>query len=477
MKKFLHLLFFISCTVSIGQTPCVNNMAGPYPCSGYDLLSFIPFTDLGGTNSNDSWGWTDPGDGTEYALVGLDNGVAFIDISDPINPVYIGNLPTHTGTTIWRDIKTYNNFAFIVSEAFGHGMQVFDLTRLGTAINLPVTFTEDAHYDGFGSAHNVVINEDAGYAYAVGSDTYLGGPHFVNIQDPLNPVAAGGYDLGDYSHDGQVVTYNGPDTDYTGREIYVGSNEDEIVIVDVTDKANPQEISTIGYNNTVYTHQGWFTDDQVYFFLGDEIDEIQFGFNTRTLVFDFTDLDNPQLSFEHLGETEATDHNGYIKGDTFYLANYTAGVRMIDISDIDNGNMTEIGYFDVYPTNNVAGYNGAWNIYPYFDSGNLLVTSLQYSDPNYDAGFYLIRPSSLAIEDQSTVNNFSVYPNPATDIVFISSKNEPLNTIRVYDVLGKELYSAININSETTTLDISSYVNGMYFIAINEQSTKKIIKQ
>ena len=141
---------------------------------------------LNAQNANDSWGWTDPIGGIEYALVGLDNGVAFLDISDPINPLYLGKLPTHTNASIWRDVKVYNNYAFVVSEANGHGMQIFDLTRLRSVSSPPEVFTEDAHYNGFGSAHNVVINEQEGYAYGVGTSTYSGGPHFVNIQDPLN---------------------------------------------------------------------------------------------------------------------------------------------------------------------------------------------------------------------------------------------------------------------------------------------------
>lgn len=477
MKKLILPFLLLTLSVSLAQTPCVNGMAGSYPCNGYDLLTFIPCTDFGASNSNDSWGWTDPDDGTEYALVGLNNGVAFLDISDPVNPAYLGKLPTHSGTILWRDVKVYNNYAFVVSEASGHGMQIFDLTRLRNVANPPETFTEDAHYNGFGSAHNVVINEAEGYAYGVGTNTFSGGPHFVDIQDPLNPVAAGGYSLGDYSHDGQVVTYNGPDTDYTGREIYIGSNTSEIVIADITDKSNPQTISTIGYSNTVYTHQGWFTEDQVYFILGDEIDEINFGFNTRNIIFDFTDLDSPQLSFEYEGPTAATDHNGYVKGDEFYLANYQAGIRVIDISDIENGNMTETGYFDVYPSGNSSGYDGAWNVYPYFDSGNIMITSLTYGDPNYVPGFYLIRASEpLGITDFDS-SEVSIYPNPASDKLTINSENSEINNITIVDVSGKMLYSETEINSENKTLDLSKYSEGVYFITINNSLTKKIIKQ
>ena len=336
---------------------------------------------------NDSWGWTDPQDGKEYALIGLNNGTAFIDISNPTNPVYLGKLPTHTVNSSWRDIKVYDNYAFVVSEANNHGMQVFDLTRLRNVANPPQTFTEDEHYDQFGNAHNIVINEESGFAYGVGTGTFNGGPHFVNIQDPLNPIAAGGYGEDNYSHDAQVITYCGPDQDYIGREILIGSNENEIAIVDITDKNNPTGISTISYANLGFTHQGWFTEDQRYFILGDEIDEINFGFNTRSIIFDFNDLDNPSFAFDYSGPTFAIDHNGYVKGNKYYLANYRAGIRVIDITNIGDGNMEEEGFFDSFPNNDNTNFDGAWNVYPYFDSGNIVISDI-------NRGFLLVKASN-----------------------------------------------------------------------------------
>ncbi len=366
---------------------CENGLAGIYPCNGYDLMGYISIEELGGNGASgtDCWGWTDTTTGKENALVGTSTGTTFIDISDTQNLSIIGVLPTATVNSSWRDIKVYKNYAFIVSEhALDYGMQVFDLTRLRDTQNIPKTFTVDAHYTGFGSAHNVVINEDSGYAYVVGTDTFNGGPHFVNIQNPINPFAEGGFSGGGYSHDAQVVTYNGPDTDYTGHEILVGSNEDEVVIADITDKTNPIVISSIGYSDIGFTHQGWFTQDLKYFIVGDEVDEINFGFNSRTLVFDFTDLDNPLLHTTYTGPTGAIDHNGYINGNIYYLANYSAGVRLIDISGIENGNLTEVGYFDTYPLHNNASFNGAWNVYPYFESGNIIISDIE-------GGLFIIR--------------------------------------------------------------------------------------
>ena len=464
---FIISIFLISQNL-ISQTPCENGMSGVYPCSGYELQSFISLAELDTDRGNDSWGWTDPDNGDEYAIMGVKNGTVFIDISDPINPIYLGKLPTHTNNSTWRDIKVYQNYAFIVSEASNHGMQVFDLTRLRNVSNAPETFTEDAHYDGFGSSHNLVINEETGYAYSVGDNTYSGGAHFIDISDPLNPIAAGGYSDDGYTHDAQVVIYNGPDIDYTGREIYIGSNEDKVVIVDLTDKNNPQHISSVTYSNFSYTHQGWITEDFKYYILGDESDEINFGFNTKTIVLDLTDLDNPIHSFDYSGPTLATDHNGYVNGNLFYLANNAAGLRVIDISDISNGEMTEIGSFDSHPLNDFAGYEGIWSTYPYFESGNIVISDRE--------GFFVVKSSTLATENNS-FTNFNIYPNPTSNTIHINAIQFPVKNIKIYDLGGKLLKSK-NYNSEINIkTNISNFSNGIYILKLNNEFITKIIKQ
>ena len=470
MKPILLIFISLFSLTVIAQTPCDGGMAGPFDCNGYDLLSQIPLATMNSTRANDSWGWTDPQDGKEYAIICLIEGTAFIDISDPINPVYLGKLPTVNNSSTWRDAKTYNNFAFIVSEDSGHGVQIFDLTKLRNVNNPPVNFTEDAHYSGFGSAHNIVINEATGYAYGVGTDANSGGPHFINIQNPLVPLGEGGYSAEGYCHDAQVVVYNGPDSDYTGREILFGSNETRIVIVDVTDKGNPQTISTIAYANVEYTHQGWLTEDHRYFLLGDEADEINLGFDTRTLIFDFSDLDNPQFHFAYTGPTAATDHNGYVKGDKFYLSNNAAGLRVVDVSDLANQNMTEEGFFDSYIPDNNAGYNGAWNVYPFFESGNIVIS-------DRTQGFLLVRPSVLGTMDQTMEPQFAVYPNPASNQITISANEIPIESFIISDVLGNVLYAEKNSNSTTITFDISHFSEGIYLVKINNHTVKKIIKK
>ena len=371
--------------VNFTSAPCENGFAGIFPCNGYDLIGYLSLEELsitpaiGSLSGNDSWGWTDPSDGKEYALVGLSSHTAFVDMSDPDNLILIGVLPTSTQNSLWRDIKVYQNHAFIVSEASGHGMQVFDLTRLRNIENPPVEFDSDIHFTEFGRAHNIVINENSGYAYPVGisGSSYNGGPIFINIQNPANPVIEGGFGDEGYTHDAQVVNYNGPDVDHIGKEIFIGCNEDKIVIVDVSDKINPAVISIVDYPSNEYTHQGWLTEDSRFFIVGDELDEQNVGMNTRTIVFDFTDLDNPVLSFEYFSNNMSIDHNGYAVGDSFFLASYRAGMRELNILNIDNQNITEVGFFDTYPEDDNAAFNGVWNVYPFFESGNIILSDIE----------------------------------------------------------------------------------------------------
>ena len=364
---------------------CVGGYAEQYPCRNIDLLSFMPLNKMGGGNGNDIWGWTDPQDGKEYALMGRTSGTSFVDISDPERPVYIGNLPTQTGDSIWRDIKVYNNHAFIVSEAINHGMQVFDLTQLRNVNRTPKTFRPTAHFDGFGSAHNIVINEDSGYAYGVGTTSCSGGLFMVNIQNPTNPTYEGCYSEDGYTHDAQCVIYHGPDKEHQGKELCFNANENTVTIVDVSNKNNPTQISRTSYSGSEYTHQGWLTEDHHYFLLDDEADEGKNNHNTRTYVWDVSDIEEPSMIGIYSSANRAIDHNQYIKGNYTYEANYRAGLRILELTNVSSGSLNEVAFFDIYPSSNSANFNGAWSNYPYFESGVVIVSGIEQ-------GLYVLRP-------------------------------------------------------------------------------------
>tara|TARA_B110000116_G_scaffold253363_1_gene249974 strand:- start:3129 stop:4409 length:1281 start_codon:yes stop_codon:yes gene_type:complete len=378
--------------------PCLAGYAGDYPCKGYDLIGHLSLKNLETTMANDSWGWTDKETGKEYALVGVYEGTAFVDISKPDNPIYLGRLPSASFQSDWRDIKVYKDYAFIVSEAKEHGLQIFNLKNLRD-LKSPIEYKSTNLFKSIGAAHNLFINENSGYAYILGSRKLnglgKGGPIFINISDPENPIWEGGYEANEYVHDAQIVTYKGPDNDYFGREIYVGSHgsqssENNVVILDVTEKKSPKLISSFTYPNSGYAHQGYFSEDHRYFFLGDELDEINYGGLTKTFIFDFKDLDNPNLSFINSGKYKAIDHNGYIKENLFYMANYTAGVRVYDITNVGNKIIEEIGFFDTYPKNNDTAFEGAWNVYPFFESKNIIISDI-------NSGLFIIKSNKLLV--------------------------------------------------------------------------------
>jgi choice-of-anchor B domain-containing protein len=379
-----------------GKTPCVGGMAGIYPCDKVDLMAFLPMATIGGGGGSSLWGWTDPDTQREYAIMGRTNGTAFVDITDAANSLYLGNLPTHTGVSTWREMKTYGYHAYIVSDANGnHGMQIFDLRRLRDVVNPPVQFTEDGWYgfssgnpQGFQNCHDLVINTQTGFAYAVGTDTCSGGLHMISLANPLQPQFVGCFAGDGYTHDAQCVIYNGPDTAHVGKEICFASNEDTLTIVDVTNKAAPVMLSRTGYAGSGYTHQGWLTADHAYFLLDDELDELDFGHPTWTLIWNLADLDAPTLIGHYTGPTNAIDHNLYIHNGHAYEANYTAGLRILDISAVSGGTLTEVAYFDVYPSNNIADFAGSWNNYPFFASGNVIVSRMSSS-----GGLFVVRPN------------------------------------------------------------------------------------
>jgi choice-of-anchor B domain-containing protein len=367
---------------------CTDGRVGPFDCGEVELLAFVPNSILRapgesrGVRTNDNWGWTDPETGREYALVGRNDGTAFIDITDPVNPVLVGDLPKTPGTPrsqLWRDIKTYREHAFIVADGAGdHGMQVFDLTRLRDVTDPPAKFTPDVLYRGeganeVGSSHNIGINEETGYAYLIGGG--CGGLHMVDIREPRDPKFAGCADPGG-THDIQCLNYRGPDERFQGREICLRSAADDFIISDVTDKANPRQLASTTHPNPAYLHQGWVTEDHRYFIMDDESDVIRGNVETtRTLIWDISDLEDPRLAEEFMGSMPASAHNLYIKGDFAYQANYRYGLHILDISDPLNPR--EVGTFDTSPYQTGPGFSGAWSTYPYFDSGTVIVTSLQ----------------------------------------------------------------------------------------------------
>ena len=373
-----------------GFKACSNGTAGDFSCAGVNLMSRLTRAEIGNSagNVSDLWGWTDPQTGTEWALVGHSQGTAFVSLEDPERPVYAGILPLTQGASAspFRDIKVYNDHAFVVADVAGqHGMQVFDLTQLRSVSNPPTTFSATTTYDRIQSAHNIIINTETGFAYSVGgvggSDTCGGGLHMIDIQTPTNPQFAGcfadestGKQRTGYTHDAMCVAYRGPDTEHHGREICFGANETALSIADVSDKESPMALASASYPGVAYAHQGWLDEAQEYLYMNDEHDEFNRS-RTRTFVWDVKDLDDPIMVTEFVHSTAVTDHNLYVVGDLMYQSNYAAGLRILTIADRENPR--EVAFFNTEPgAADASGTLGSWSNYPFFASGVIPVTSM-----------------------------------------------------------------------------------------------------
>lgn len=368
-----------ACACGPTPIPCVDGSAGGlYPCAGVDLLARLSLEDLGAFVASDMWSWADAETGREYALVGVNNGTIFVEVTHPYCPRHVGTLPTATVDGPLRDIKVFDDHAFVVAEADGHGLQVFDLTRL-RGVAEPMVFDADAHYTGFGNAHNVAVDAEAGFAYAVGSGTCGGGLHGVDVRDPKNPVLAGCFADAGYIHDAHCVVYAGSDAEHVGKEICVAFDGSlgSISVVDMTDKTAPVELSRTVYSGASYAHQGWLTEDHAYLLHNDEFDEANAGHYTRTYIWDFTDLDAPMNLGTYEGSNNATDHNLYVREGRAYEANYRSGMRVLDLAGVAAGTLTEVAYFDTEPTGDGPELMGAFTALPFFDRDIVVLTDMQ----------------------------------------------------------------------------------------------------
>ena len=358
-----------------------NNAVGPgqpggtaysaFNSQNVTLQAWMPLNQIdNASNGNDCWGYTSPS-GREYAIMCTSSGTNFIEITNPTNPVLIKHISGPN--SLWRDAKTYQDFAYVVSEG-GSGIQVIKMTNID---NGNVTLVNTVNDVGTSSTHNVAINTDSGYLYRLGGSS--NGARIYNLNaNPASPQYVSSWNSR-YIHDAQIITYaSGP---YAGREVMFacggfngGSSSTGLTIVDVTNKSNMQTLDQVYYSNPGYSHQGWLSSDRNYFFLGDELDE-DGSFPSTTHIIDVSDPANASAVDTYTNGNKAVTHNLYTLGDMVFAANYTSGMRIYDASDPLN--MSEFGYFDTSNGGDAATFNGLWSLYPYFPSGTVIGSDLE----------------------------------------------------------------------------------------------------
>ncbi|HEX2138218.1 MAG TPA: choice-of-anchor B family protein [Woeseiaceae bacterium] len=388
---------------------CVDGVAGDLACESVDVLSHVPFGDLRAAPAagNDVWGFVDLNTGREYTLAGFDTGTAVIDVTDPANPVEVAFVQGQR--TTWRDVKVYQLFdsagdrwrayAYVTADGASDGLIVIDMS------GLPHTIEKVAYQSDFLSAHNAYLagaDYSTGIALAeatpvliiAGSDLGSGQYRSYSLSDPAAPAFIGGATAPDYMHDASSVriTDARKDTCANGGdycEVLLDFNENTIDLWDITDPEHPERLHQAVYSNSAYTHSGWWSEDRQFMFVHDELDEQRLGLTTTVRVFSLADLRAPVQIGEWTGPTNAIDHNGFVRGNRYYMSNYSRGLTVLDISD--PAVPKTVGSLDTYPFSDNTGFQGAWGAYPFFFSGAIAIQDI-------DSGLFLARDRSRDTE-------------------------------------------------------------------------------
>lgn len=418
--------------LELAASTCSGGFAAEYPCQGIDFMSRVPLSSFTGSplSAANLWGYVDLDDNREYAIIGLRNGTGVVDVTDPVNPVIVGHIAGVSSQ--WREMKVYqfwnasasrwDAYAYVTTEGAGGGIQIIDLTQLPASVSLATTWTgvSTSHTDHISNIdYSTNASNNPSFPpilYISGSN--LGGLRFISLTNPTSLTSLGSI-TGTYSHD----TYAHVFTDSRADQCAPGHNPCEVVfsfagtpglkIIDVTNKSAPVTLSTLTYTQLGYTHSGWISSDGNYIFLHDELDEQNFALNSTIRTINITSLTAPTVSNIYTGPTLAIDHNGYTVGNKLYFSNYTRGIGVLDVTNPNAP--VELSFFDTYPTNNGATFNGAWGVYPYLPSGNILISDIQ-------RGLIVVREQSAAPTPTPTITN------TPTDTPTPSATPTPSNT-------------------------------------------------
>ncbi len=318
---------------------------------------------------NDCWGYVAP-NGTEYALLGTTTGLSILNLKNPSKPVEVGFFRGATST--WRDIKTYKNYVYVVTEARGVGMRIFDMSKPDS----PRLVNSGWGRSIYRNCHDIYIDTKEGVAYLCGTNV---GMVVADVRaNPVNPKYLMTW-RGNYIHDLHVQ-----DGYAHVAEIYVNRYH----ILDVRGVRNtPPVIKSLGSvraPGSRYCHNAWATKDNNYAMSTNEAAGGPVG------IYDIRNKLAPKLIATFRGNPKgapsAIPHNVYSRDRVGHMSHYTEGYRTFDISTPSKP--VEVGYYDTW-SGSSRGYNGDWGCFPFFPSGIVILSDIQ-------SGLYVVRPKSIA---------------------------------------------------------------------------------
>jgi choice-of-anchor B domain-containing protein len=466
MKYFFPLLLLIS-FLSINQ-----DVYSQLPNQGMTLIANRNQHPAGGSNYYSAiWGYKAP-NGREYAILGCYNGTAFVDVTDTANVVECDFVPGMNSN--WREMKVFSNYCYVVSEANNSEIQMIDLQYLPDSVRLVGLSNLPSH----NSTHS--ISQEGPYLYLNGCNSSFGnGTVVVDITNPTSPVKRGGWN-GEYIHDCRVLR----DTIW-GANIYdaSGGGTGSIYVISAVNKDNLTLINSWVNNPTPGPHNIAITPDRKYALVTDEIPTP----SPRVLkIWNIQNLSNVTFVAQWQPTGIATNpgsvvHNVEIYGNLALIAHYSAGVRLVDITN--PAVPTEVAWYDTYPSNNSQNYNGCWGVYM-FPSGKIIASDRQ-------TGLYVLR-TSVAITGIANTNTIPEkfelsqnYPNPfnpTTNINYNLSKSSFVS-IKVFDVLGRQVALLVDgykqAGSYNVSFDAARLSSGVYYYTLRTDNgfteTKKMI--
>lgn len=417
LQKVIALITVLISTLSFSQV----NMS---------QLGYLDLRTMHNSDLNDIWGYTDE-NGNEYAIVGLMDGVSVCDVTDPANPTELAYFPGMN--SIWRDIKVWDDYAYITTEA-NQGLQIIDLTPLPGSTTLSSSIYTGPVGNEWDAAHNIYI-DDNGIAYIFGANRGNGGVIMLDVNTtPGTPVEIGTFDQW-YCHDGYV-------RNDTGYFSHINDGFFSIVDLDGFGTLGLTEVIGSLTTSSVFTHNCWTSDDGTVLFTTDEKEN---GFIDS---YDISDPTNP-IFLDNIQSSPGDNvipHNTYIKGNLAITSYYCDGVVVHDVSDPSN--MVEVANFDTAPDYSGDTFNGCWGIFPYFASNNLIASDIE-------KGLYVLSIApTLSAYLQGTVTN--------------AGNGQPINAASI-EILG----TAVNDNTDVLgdysigftnsgTYDVRYSANGFY---------------
>jgi choice-of-anchor B domain-containing protein len=377
---------------------CTQGAAGQFPCRNLDFQSQIALAQFSSRpiSAANVWGFVDLNDNREYAVVGLRNGTAIVEVTDPANPREVVTIAGNTSA--WREVKVYQvrdtvanrwrAYAYVATEAANSGLQTIDLSGLpltagATSPNLDTSSQHTLYVSNIEFAGNTALPGLTPVLYVAGSNQAGGLWRAYSLANPAAPQFVSSAPSAGYMHDStSLVATGNRATQACGParptcEVLVDFNVEQVQVWDVTNQLQPSFLGSATNPNNRYIHSGWPSADQRYVLFHDELEEIQFGLPTRIYALDLADLRAPRVVTSYAGPDSTTDHNGYMRGNYYYVSHYRRGVVVFDASNPEQ--LVEVAHFDNYitPSTNIAGTDGTWGVYPFLPSGNLLVSDIE----------------------------------------------------------------------------------------------------